>query len=56
MKENKLGRAPVPVSARSTACVCGPSLAGIVGSNTTGGMDFCFLCVVCYQVEVSASW
>ena len=55
MKENKLGRAPFPVSARSTACVCGRSLAGIVGPNPTGGMDVCFLCVVCYQVEISAS-
>jgi hypothetical protein len=40
---------PVPVAARSTA---------IVGSNPTGGMDVCLLCVcvcvVCH-VEVSAT-
>jgi hypothetical protein len=38
---------PVPVATRSRACVCGPSLAGIVGSNLTGGMDVCLLwCVL----------
>jgi hypothetical protein len=30
---------PVPVAARSKALVCGCSIAGIVGSNTAGGMD-----------------
>ena len=29
--------------ARSKACVCGRSLAGIVGSNPVGGMDVCLL-------------
>ena len=33
---------------RSKALVCGFSLAGIVGSKPTGGMDG--LCVVCSQV------
>ena len=37
----------IPVTVRSKACVCGPSLAGIVGSNPVGGMDVCFLCVFC---------
>jgi len=32
---------PVPVAARSKEWVCGLSLAGIVGSNPTGGMDVC---------------
>jgi hypothetical protein len=35
---------PVPMAARSTA----PS---ILGSNPTGGMNVCLLCVVCCQVE-----
>jgi hypothetical protein len=34
---------PVPVAARSKAWFCGPSLAGITGSNPTGGMDVCLL-------------
>ena len=34
---------PVPVAARSKALVCGRSLAEIVGSNPTGGMDVCLL-------------
>ena len=33
----------VPVAARSKASVCGRSLAEIVGSNPTGGMDVCLL-------------
>jgi hypothetical protein len=32
---------PIPVAARSKACVCGLSLAGIVGSNPAGNMDVC---------------
>ena len=32
---------PIPVAARSKAWVCIRSLAGIVGSNPTGGMDVC---------------
>jgi len=37
----------IPVSARSKASVCGHSLAGIAGSNPTGGMDVCLLWVLC---------
>ena len=42
-------RGPVPVAARSKTCVCGRSLAWIVGSNSAGDMDVCqfwALCVV----------
>ena len=34
---------PVPVAVRSKAWVCAHSPAEIVSSNTTGGMDVCFL-------------
>jgi len=34
---------PILVAARSKAWVCGPSLAGIAGSNPAGGMDACLL-------------
>ena len=34
---------PIPVAARSKAWVFGRSLARIVGSNPTGGMDVCLL-------------
>jgi hypothetical protein len=38
----------------SGRAVCGRSLHGIAGSNTSGDMDVClFLSVVCCQVEVS---
>jgi hypothetical protein len=37
---------PIPVAARSKAWVCGRSLTGIVGSNTTWGMDVCVVFVV----------
>jgi hypothetical protein len=30
---------PIPMAARSTAFVCGRSLAGSAGSNRAGGMD-----------------
>ena len=43
----------VPVAARYKAWVYGRSLAGIAGSNPTGGIDVC-LSVVCCQVEVCA--
>jgi hypothetical protein len=43
------------VAARSKAWVCGRSLPGVVGSNPPGDMDISLLCVVCYQVEVSAT-
>jgi hypothetical protein len=46
----------MPVAARSKAWVCGRALAGILGSNPTGGMDVYLLyqCLCC-QVEVSAT-
>jgi len=37
---------PIPVAARSKACFCGRSLAGIMGSNSAGGMDVCLLWVL----------
>jgi hypothetical protein len=43
------------VAARSKAQVCGRALAGIVGSNTTEGMDVCLVQCLCCQVEVSAT-
>jgi hypothetical protein len=42
---------PISVAARCKAWVYGRSLAGIVDSNPTGGMD---VSVECCQVEVSA--
>ena len=49
---------PIPVAAQSTACVCGCSLAGILGLNPAGGNGCLYLVsVVCCQVEVSVtSW
>ena len=38
---------PIPLSARSKAWVCGCSLAGIVGSNPSLGVDVCLLWVLC---------
>jgi len=38
---------PVPVASLSKACVYGRLLAGIVGSNPTGGMDVCLSRVLC---------
>ena len=35
----------IPLAARSKAWVCGRSLAGIAGSNPTGGME-CECCVL----------
>jgi hypothetical protein len=40
------GNMPIPVAVRSKAWVFGRSLARIVCSNTTGGMD---VCVVLYK-------
>jgi len=37
---------PVPLAARFKAWVCGRSLAGIVGSNSAGGMVVCCECCV----------
>ena len=46
----------VPVAAGSKAWVCGCSLAGIMGSNPTGGNgSLSVVSVVCCQVEVSAT-
>ena len=46
---------PVPVAARSKACVCGRSPAEIVGSNPTGRHgSLSVVSVVCCHVEVSA--
>ena len=44
---------PTPVAARSKAWIYSRSLAGIAGSNPTGGMGACLVSVVCCQVEVS---
>jgi hypothetical protein len=38
---------PVPVAARSKGQVYGRSPAAIIGSNPTGAMDVCVLCVLC---------
>jgi len=35
--------APSPVAVRSKAWFCGRSLAGVVGSNSSGEMDVCLL-------------
>ena len=48
----------IPVAARSKAYFCGPSIAGIVGSNPAEGMDIRLLCLMCV-VQVAAfatSW
>ena len=46
----------VSVAAWTKAWVCGRLLAGVVGSNPTGGMDVCLLLsVVRCQVEVCAT-
>ena len=38
--------APIQVAVQSDHWVCGCSLAGIAGSNPTGGMDVCRECCV----------
>ena len=43
------------MAARSKAWAPGRSLAGIVGSNPTGGIAVSLVSVVCCQVEVSAT-
>ena len=41
---------------RSKAQVCGPSIAGIAGSNPAEGTDFTFMCLLCIaQVAASAT-
>ena len=43
------------MSACSTVCVCGRSLAGIAGSNPGGSVDvLSFEIVLCCQIEVCA--
>jgi hypothetical protein len=37
----------IPVVVLSRALVCGRSLAGIVGSNSAWGLDFCLLSMLC---------
>jgi hypothetical protein len=37
---------PFPVAARTKAYIYGRSPAAIAGSNPTGGMDVCLLCVL----------
>jgi len=37
----------IPEAGQSKECICGRSLAGIVGSKLGGGMDVCLLWVVC---------
>ena len=40
-------RLPIPAVERSNASVCDRSLAGIVGSNTAGGMAVFLLSIFC---------
>jgi hypothetical protein len=40
-------RLSIPVAARSKSRVCGPSLAGTVGSNPAGDLDICPLWMLC---------
>ena len=42
--------------ARSKAWVCGRSFAGIVGSNSAGGMDVCPLRVLCVVRSSESGW
>jgi hypothetical protein len=51
----RIALVPVPVASRSKTYVCGRSPDEIVGSNPTGGMDVCLLCVLCVQVEACAT-
>jgi hypothetical protein len=46
---------PIPVVAPSKAWVCGRALAGVMGSNPTGGMDVYLVQCLCCQVELSAT-
>jgi len=39
--------APIPLARRSSARICGISVAGIVGSDSAGGIDVCPLWVLC---------
>jgi hypothetical protein len=44
----------IPVAARSTAWVCGRSLAGIVDSNPAGGMDVSCKCCLLSDIGLCA--
>jgi len=46
---------PVPVVVRSKVCDYGRLPAGTAGSNPALDTVACLLCVVCCQVDVSAS-
>ena len=55
MTSNKWFKANrLPLAAQSKASVCGRSLAETMGSNPFSDMDACRLCVLSYQVEVTA--
>ena len=45
------GSKPIPVAERSKARVCCRSLAGVAGSNPTGGMGVCVVCCKWRQKE-----
>jgi len=45
----------IQLAARSEASICGRSPVAIAGSNPAADMGSCLLCVMRYQVEVSAS-
>jgi hypothetical protein len=47
---------PIPVAARSEAWVCGRALAGIMGSNPTGGIDVCLLYSVFLSDRSLCDW
>ena len=49
------GAVPIPMAAGSKVWVCGPSLAGIAGSNPVGTWMSLFLSAVCCPVQISAS-
>jgi len=44
----------ISVGAHSKEWVCGHSLAGIAGSNLTGGMDMSLVIVVHDRIKISA--
>jgi len=50
-----LGR-PIPMAVPTKVWVCGRSLAGIAGSNATGGLDVCLLWVLCVVRLKSLRW
>ena len=46
-KYTKRQISPIPVAEPPKAWVCGHSLAGIMGSNPTGGVGVCLFGVLC---------